>query len=61
MFFLIAYDWLQRERDMSLAKFVACYGVLMAMSVSTALAEGDVADRGGNCPRVMRPMSQCRG
>ena len=27
---------------MSLAKFVACYGVLMVMSVSTALAEGDV-------------------
>ncbi|MDH3659881.1 MAG: cytochrome c [Alphaproteobacteria bacterium] len=28
---------------MSLAKFVACYGVLVAMSVSTTLAEGDVA------------------
>ena len=28
---------------MSLPKFVACYGVLMAMSVSTTLAEGDVA------------------
>ena len=28
---------------MSLAKFVACYGVLTAMSASTALAEGDVA------------------